>query len=594
MDEPKLRLTLLHEIPEDAMLRQQWNALALAMDDPQVFFTHEWALAVFRAYGKSLRPFLFLQYDDAGSLCGVAALAESSGLVSFLCATTGDYCDFLGSRESREAFVSAVLAELKQLGIKELVLANLPVDSATARLLRETRTFHCFSRTGYFCAQVSLADLERRGDAKPVLPRKKMLRRFLNAMGREAPVRLSHARSREQIAEILPEFMLGHIGRFLITGRISNMARPDRQAFLKELVDLLSEREWIVLTRMMSGERVFASNLGFEFQGTWFWYQPTFDSDLEKYSPGFCLLAKLIEESADKPGLKTVDLGLGAEEYKDRFANRTRETLHITLDESLVRICRERARYYLAEAVKSVPSAENAIRKAVRMVGRVRERILQDGTGPTAAWLASRTREMLWLERKVTFYEWVPPLSRSANGLQVQRLDLRRLAIATTQYVDDPATLGYLMRAASRLHKEGEKTEAYGLVDEQGRFVHFAGATDFTGFFLAELNSEVAAPAPRSVMIFDCWTPHAVRGHGHYAQTVEALARLIEARGKRAWIFSATENASSIRGLQQTNFTRRYSLIRRRLCGWQWIKGGTSASIAMPREISTDPADSAA
>ena len=74
--------------------------------------------------------------------------------------------------------------------------------------------------------------------------------------------------------------------------------------FLEELAKLLSASGWLVLTRMMSGESSFAWNYGFEFQDTWFWYQPTFDSILEKYSPGFCLLAKLIEEAADNPALE--------------------------------------------------------------------------------------------------------------------------------------------------------------------------------------------------------------------------------------------------------------------------------------------------
>ena len=367
-----MRLTLLKEIPEDADLRAQWNALVLRMEQPQVFYTYEWALAVYRAYAATLLPLLFLAYDEQDVLVGVAALATDSAgqRVSFLGATTGDYCDFLSASEKRDEFVDRVLAELRRQNIAEVVLANLPADSATATVLSRAgaaQKYHCFARTGYVCAQVLLSALERRSGAKPVLPRKKMLRRFLNAMGREAPVRLDHAQSCEAIDAILPQFMQAHVARFLVTGRISNMAREERRMFLAELAKLLSESGWVALTRMMSGDNVFAWNYGFRFQGTWFWYQPTFVSDLEKYSPGFCLLAKLIEEVGDNAEFETVDLGLGAEEYKERFANRNREILYVTLKTSSVRHYREILRHRAAEFVRTFPKEKRRLGPRHRM-----------------------------------------------------------------------------------------------------------------------------------------------------------------------------------------------------------------------------------
>ena len=480
-----MRLVLLREIPEDADLRRQWNALALRGEKPQVFYTYEWALAVYRAYHATLCPLLFLAYDDGGSLCGVAALArDASGQqASFLCATTGDYCDFLSAVEQREEFVGRVLAELRKQNIGEMAFANLPADSATASVIGKSsrsQRYRSFSRIGYVCAQVSLSALERRGDAKPVLPRKKMLRRFLNAMGREAPVRLDHARSWDAVEPVLPQFIEAHVARFLVTGRISNAARPERRVFLAELARLLSEPGWLVLTRMMSGKKVFAWNYGFQFQDTWFWYQPTFVSDLEKYSPGFCLLAKLIEEAADDPALKTVDLGLGAEEYKDRFANQTREILYVTLNTSAARHYREIVRYQTAEILRISPGAERAARAVVQRWHRLKERVARNGPAATLRWVGRRLRELLWLECEVFFYEWCGAALPDSNKLTLRALDLNALAAAASQYVDDEGTLGYLLRAASRI--QDGKAEGFGLVDGEGKFLHFAWATAFERF----------------------------------------------------------------------------------------------------------------
>ena len=585
-----MRIVLLKEIPENADLRHQWNALVLRLEKPQVFYTYQWALAVYRAYHAALRPLLFLAYDEGDSLCGVAALATdpSEQHVSFLCATTGDYCDFLSTPEHREDFVGAVLAELRNQKIGEMAFANLPADSATASVIGRvsgSRGYRSFARTGYICAQVSLSSLERRGDTKPVLPRKKMLRRFLNAMGRETPVRLDHGRSWEMVEPVLPEFVQAHVARFLVTGRISNAARAERRVFLAELAKLLSEPGWLVLTRMMSGKKVFAWNYGFQFQGTWFWYQPTFVSDLEKYSPGFCLLAKLIEEAADDPELKIVDLGLGAEEYKDRFANQTRETVYVTLNMSLVRHCREIVRYYAAEAVRTSPRAEVVVRGMKEHWRRLKARLAREGAASTLLWAGRRLRELVWLETEVSFYESsafsVPgPNLRNSNELTLQPLDLDALACATSQYVDDPATLTYLLRAASRL--QGREAEGFALVDAEGKFLHFAWVAAFDGFFLAELNAKVEAPSADAIMLFDCWTPAQALGHGYYAQTVERIAMLVRERGQRPWIFSAAGNLASIRGLEKTGFERRYSLVRQRLMGWQSIKGETPKAPRTP------------
>jgi CelD/BcsL family acetyltransferase involved in cellulose biosynthesis len=371
-----VRLALLREIPEDANLRQQWNALAQRIDGPQVFYTYEWSLAVQRAYAATLRPLLFLSYDEKDQLRGLASLAaNASGTrVSFLCATTGDYCDFLSLPADKAEMVAGVLGELRKQSIGSITLTNLPADSDSVAALQQFATasgYHYFARTAYVCAQVSLSKLERRpGENKPVLPGKKMVRRSLKALGREAPLVLDHARAWEQIRPILPQFAQAHVARFLATGRVSNLASPERRLFLEELTKLLAESGWVVLTRMMSGANALAWNYGFQFHGAWFWYQPTFDSALEKFSPGFCLLSKLVEEAADNPDLNLVDLGLGAEEYKERFANQTRETLYVTLRASRLKHLREVMRYRTAEFIKKSPKVEGGVRA---VIGRLRQ-----------------------------------------------------------------------------------------------------------------------------------------------------------------------------------------------------------------------------
>jgi len=574
----KLRLVLLREIPEDAELRQRWNALVARVDRPQVFYTYEWSLAVQRAYHASLHPLIFLAYDEQEGLWGVASLAASLArtAASFLCANTGDYCDFLSLPGHKFEFVAGVLVELKKQGIENITLTNLPADSNTSAAIRQAAGrsgYHCFTRPAYECAQVSLEEIERRpGGNKPVLPRKKMLRRFLNAMGREAPVRLDHAQSWDAIGPILPAFIEAHVARFLATGRVSNLARPERRVFLEELAKLLSEAGWMRLTRLAAGEKSFAWNYGFQFQDTWFWYQPTFDSDVEKYSPGFCLLAKIIEEAADNPALHTIDLGLGAEEYKERFANRTRETLCVKLSASAAVHLREILRYRLSATVRTWPAAERAVRALSVRYGAFRQRLRAAGVSQTSVWLAKRVRSAVATRDEVFFYELTNPTAglEEKNGVCLQPIDWKTLAAAAVQNAADEGTLAYLLRCAHRL-KEEPGSAGFALTNPEGEFLHFTWAGPFESFHWAELNSRLPSPAPGSVILFDSWTPVSQRGRGYYAPTLAAVVARIRKEGRRAWGFSASTNTSSVRGLEKAGFRRCFSVVRYRFLWWQKI-----------------------
>jgi CelD/BcsL family acetyltransferase involved in cellulose biosynthesis len=569
----------MEEIPDDPELRRAWNQLVLQVERPQVFYTYEWSMAVALAYHASFHPLLCLAYDETESLCGVVALAKEldGSRTSFLCATTGDYCDFLSLPENKVSFVAAVLAELRRRNLGAVTLTNLPADSTTVGALQRASSqygYHCFARTAYICAQVSLSDMEGEpGKNKAVLPGRKNLRRALSAMGRDAPVRLDHARSWEAIGPILPQFAQAHVARFLATGRISNLARPERRVFLEQLGKLLSESGWIALTRMMSGNNSLAWNYGFQFQGTWFWYQPTFDSDWERHSPGFCLLAKVIQEAAESPALRVVDLGLGAEEYKDRFANQTRETLYLTLRASKVQHVSEELRYRTAKLLKTSARAEAAGRRITGWVRELRERARSEGFASTLRQVGAPVTKFLWSGEEIVFFEWTGSLLSGSDLGRVEKLDLNRLASATLQCFDEKLTLGYLVRAAARLR--AENAEGFGFADSDGLFVSFAWVGAFDSVFFQELGTKIEAPPEDGVLLFDCWTPRRGCGDAALGQLSRLIAEGMREKGKRTWTFSAASNTSLIQRLEGVGFQARYSLVRRQVLGWHKIKRKT-------------------
>ena len=361
---------MLEEIPEDAELRRRWNELVQRMERPEVFYTYDWALAVQRAYGSSMSLLVFLAYEG-DSLSAVAALAREKKdpeTAVFLTGTTADYCDFLSEPGLRHEFVEAVFSELGRRQIRKMVLANLPADSPSVAAISAAASichYRRFMRPAYECARVVLGSTEQRAALKQVTLGKKMLRRNLRSMGKRAPVEVGHETDWKEIEPALQTFNKAHVARFLVTGRISNLVRPERRVFLHELARRLSRSGWIALSRLSIGGIPVAWNYGFQFAGSWFWYQPTMDSAYENFSPGFCLLSKIVETACDQPGLEIVDLGLGAEGYKDRFSTSSRQTSHLTLNRSLFGHVRAVVRHRASALATASPRIERWIRRLI-------------------------------------------------------------------------------------------------------------------------------------------------------------------------------------------------------------------------------------
>jgi CelD/BcsL family acetyltransferase involved in cellulose biosynthesis len=371
-----LRIVSHRNIPEDSSLHRCWNDLALQVERPEVFYTSEWALAMQAAYGASLTPSLLLGYDG-DDLVGVASLATDSARknISFLGATTADYCEFLSHPSRRAEFVDRVFAELVKLKPKFLQLANLPADSATGDALLEASArhgFHIYARPGYLCAQVDLGSGEKRQALKTSLATKKKLRRYLREMEREGPVKFVHLQSLAEIQSALPRFADAHVARFIATGRTSSLATPERRSFLEELARRFSDSGVVTLSELLVNDEPVAWNYGFQFNGSWFWYQPTFDSRWEAHSPGYCLLARIVMDACERQDMNRVDLGLGAEGYKERFGNSTRQTLYVTATRSWPRHLREIARYRTASVLRRSPRVESVVRGVLGGIGVVR------------------------------------------------------------------------------------------------------------------------------------------------------------------------------------------------------------------------------
>jgi CelD/BcsL family acetyltransferase involved in cellulose biosynthesis len=581
-----VRVTVLKEIPEDPDLSEAWNTLVLAMDHPEVFFTYQWALAASRGFQKHLSPLLFLMHD-AGQLAGVVALAvdpKAPRAAFFLTSSTADYCDVVSTPANRRAVILALLEEIQKLGLSDLVLANVPSNSATLQELPGVAgpsRFYVTSRTAYNCGVVQMEGEEQRETLLRTLAGKGREKRALKKLTNLGAVRVIHLTETAQIGTSLESIVSAQISRFLASNRVSPLIGPERRTFLRHLSDLLSHSGWLKISQLEIDGRPVAWNYGFRFGGSWFWYLPTFQMEYEHVSPGSCLLRLLVEEGARDASLRWLDLGLGDEPYKERFANNVRQTRYVHLSRGFPRHVLSVGREMLSSTATRFPRFGSKLRDARAFCQAVASRVQETGVTATARQSMRKALRSFASQDEVLLFE--APEARVADRPSIQLLPLTREHLVEASIINagDVHTLSYLMRCAGRFTKPG--AAGFLLQDDAGRPIHFLWIDNYEGFHLSEIDHSLDPSFPDAAMIFDCWTPAADRGHGYYATAIRQAAANLRQEGKIAWIFSGASNLSSLRGILKAGFEYRFSLLRRRRLGRSTVaRQDTTIAISFP------------
>jgi CelD/BcsL family acetyltransferase involved in cellulose biosynthesis len=561
-----VHVTVLEKIPEDPDLSAAWNTLVLAMENPEVFFTYQWALAASRGFQELLSTRLFLVYDFE-ELAGVVALAidpRAPRAAFFLTSSTADYCDIVSTPANRKAVILALLEEFKKLGLSDLVLANVPANSATLRELpgvAGSQRFYVTSRTAYNCGVVQLGGEGQRETLIRSLAGKSREKRALKRLSDLGSVKVIHLTEPEEIGPSLESIVSAQISRFLASNRISPLVGAERRAFLQQLSDLLSQSGWLKISQLEIDGHPVAWNYGFRFGGSWFWYLPTFEMEYAHVSPGSCLLRLLVEEGAKDSSLQWLDLGLGEESYKDRYANNMRETRYVRLSRGFPRHVLSAGRELISATVARFPQFGDKAREARAAYRATASRVRETGISATAGYSLRRVARAIASEDEVLLFESDSNLESQASTVQLIPLTREHLVEGSITNANDPATLRYLMRCASRLSQPG--ASGFVLHDETGRPVHFLWIDNYDGFRLAEIGQSIEPSSTNAAMIFDCWTPSSGRGRGYYAQAIRQAAVELRQAGRPAWIFSGATNRSSLRGVLKAGFHYRFSLVRR-------------------------------
>ena len=565
-----MHVTVLREIPEGAALSGSWNRLVERMEHPEVFFTYQWALAASRAFRATLSPLLFLMHEG-DELCGVAALAvpsEKPGSACFLTASTADYCDIVSAPDTRASVLTCLIREVANLKLRALTLASVPSDSLTCKelpVIARALRFHLRSRLAYECGLVEFGSQYQRQTIAHTVTHKSREQRGLKKLSKLGTVRLIHLTRPDETSSSLPQIVVAQVSRFFATNRISPLVGHERRVFLRELTSLVSVAEWLKISELQINGQPVAWNYGFRFGDSWFWYLPSFKIEYDTCSPGSCLLRLLVEEGCADPSLRWLDLGLGDESYKDRFATTTRTTRHIQLSRSLLQHALITCRQLVTTAATRFPNVADLVRRARHSIRSLSLRLHNDGPKSTITRVARRVVRLAASRDEVLFFEATAAGSGDRSNVRLEPMTWENLAKAGVENADDSDTLQYLMRAAARL--KNEATEGFVLHDHAANAVHFLSVTNLQKFYAGEIDYTLNFGQSADALIFDCWTPPRYRGLGYYPLAISLATAELRKNASNVWIFCMATNTPSAKGILKAGFTYRFSLVRRRKLG---------------------------
>jgi hypothetical protein len=98
-----------------------------------------------------------------------------------------------------------------------------------------------------------------------------------------------------------------------------SFAKPSNVCFFKEL----AQSGLLVVSSLSADNRLLAAHLGAFWEGRFYWWIPTYDSQYAAYSPGRLMMESMIESSYQQ-GHQEFDFLVGKENYKWHYATHTR------------------------------------------------------------------------------------------------------------------------------------------------------------------------------------------------------------------------------------------------------------------------------
>lgn len=578
-DSPPARGRVITEFSQLEALTASWDQLHKAGRRPEIFQTFGWIRAAWRAYGAT-RQLAAVAVHVEDVLVGVLPLTLDGRTLRFLAAPGADYNDLLCDAASSAQVLSAALDALAadpNLRWSRCKLENVPSDGNLAASLEWLpRRFRArMVRVETTPCPTLVLGSDREEQLRPLLA-KDSLKRHQAKLQKKGKLAFRHIEDRDEIHNHIGEFFRQHIRRRAMVGESSQFLDLTQRVLYEALVEEFDPTQTLRFAVLELNDRPIAYHFGFEFDGKFIWYKPSFDVALWDSAPGEVLIRHLLIYCKEAD-VREFDFTVGDEAFKYRFANHERRNLEIAFYRSEIRgrvnqlagHARVRLKQRRPRAWATLKAAVSGSTTAVRGACRTLRR---KGLVGTAGALARRLRiaalafdEVLIFVHRRPLRPAPPESSLPTDHFRVRLGSLADLADLAAAYPDE-MPVSTLHSGRERL-KRGDQLFAAIRGDQ---IVHTAwvGRRD-----TVDVSYEVGAgshvplevPAP---VIYDCWTPPPHRGQGIYPRVLRHLAEQRLAEAPAVYIYALTSNRSSCRGIEKAGFAPWRRLGRLRLLGF--------------------------
>nr|MBI3613027.1 GNAT family N-acetyltransferase [Nitrospirota bacterium] len=576
---PRLRCEVVTDFSALERLAGEWDRLWNTDSRGDVFKTFAWARASWRAYGAGLSLYAPVVYQGE-NVVGILPLVMEGRTLRFLGAPHSDYNDFLcGDGASSLVLETALWALLKDpVPWDRCIFENVSEHSIMVQRLGQL--------TGSLCARLHLSFssicpavvfTDGNEGALAAILKKKSLLRHEKSLGRLGEVSFRHLEGREEIKSHLPGLFRQHIARWALAGGESIFLDEGSRSFYGALADELDPRSDLRFSVLELDKRPIAYHFGFEVNGAFLWYKPTFDVDLWEHSPGEVLIRKLFEYAASRK-LREFDFTMGNETFKNRFANRIRRNYRLHLYRPGPYAAARRVCHRAKDRLKESPS----VRRAFGVWGpRLRslwkqaaDTLRRHGPlGTSKMLLGSAFREAVFAYDVVLVYSFANGASRFiTEDLRLESGTLQELACFSVEDPEwlTPTMLGY----AREWLKRGDKLyitrwRGAGVQVLWTRVQSSIAAFNEIG---RGCRIELGRPA---VVIHDTWMPPAARGGGVYPNVLRAIVQSAQQEGKQCWTHCLSDDSDARRGIEQTGFKLKHRMCRIRISRWlqyAWVR----------------------
>ena len=314
--------------PEElAALREEWDALVLAMRRPSPFLLHGWLLEWWRHHADRGRLTVHVA-REGGRLTGALPLYVEHRLGLRVARFLGDdaaaLADVLVADGAEPSTAARLLEQAAGSGADFADLFGLPQPSRLGVAAGEER-LRLIAR-----AEAPVMDLEPGWDAvyraKTSAKRRSLHRRRRRQLEGFGAVTFEVARDLETLAPALEEAFRLHDARWRDRPEASGFASPLGRRFHRAAIRALAPTGAPRIALLRVGGQAVACNYFFLVGDRMYFHELAFDPALARWSPGQLTTLAAIEAAAAEGAQRVEFLG-GAERYKLELADRL-EPLH--------------------------------------------------------------------------------------------------------------------------------------------------------------------------------------------------------------------------------------------------------------------------